>query len=287
MAANTIALTLLFSLLPQGQTSRQEEMKPAINPYPPVKGQKVERKIDLSPNAQEFIRNLALIAIPDQFEDDKKWGSTKKIQSGLSVKFNGGKLRTHRKWKDVKHGRWQKYFVEMVEPEKRFKLQINNVVRSPDGTYHFDVSAFARLQVQARWQNWQLGVPMLRLSTQALTDVRLDARCELKIELDYSAFPPSVQLKPAVHAADVRVGKFEVKRLGHIKGRVAEEFSGAIKSVLTNEIARRRKDLPKKINKKIAKKKDDLKISLGEWVKFSGEKKRRRPAELSGGGTSG
>ena len=195
------------------------------------------------------------------------------------MRFERGKLRTHRKWKDVKHGRWQKYFVEMVEPEKRFQLKVSNVVKSPDGAYHFDVSAFARLQVQARWQNWQLGVPMLRLSTEAVTDVRLYARCQLKMEFDYSAFPPSVQLRPLVHAADVRVGKFEVRRLGHIKGRVAEEFSGAIKSVLTNEIARRRKDLPKKINKKIGKKEDDLKISLGEWVKFSGEKAEKTSAK--------
>ena len=78
MATNAIALAVLF-LLPQSVTrsSPQQELKPALNPYPPVKGEKVERKIELTPKAQEFIRNLTLIAIPDQFEDDKKWGSTK------------------------------------------------------------------------------------------------------------------------------------------------------------------------------------------------------------------
>ena len=287
MITNTTVLVLL--LLSPAQTNSQSpgprDLKPALNPYPPVQGQKVDRKIELTPLAQKFMRNLALIAIPDQFEDDKKWGSTKRVQSGLSVRLEGGKLRTHRKWKQVKHGRWQKYFVEMVEPEKRFRMQVSNVVKSPDGAYHFDVSCFARLQVQARWQNWQLGVPMLRLTTEATTDVRLDARCELKMDFNYSAFPPSVELKPAVHAADIRVGNLHVRRLGQMKGRVAEEFSGAVKSVLNAEIARRRKDLPRKINKKIAKKQDDLKISLGEWLKFSGEKddRKKKTADDSAG----
>ncbi len=252
-------------------TQTEPDIKPALNPYPPVPGRSIDRRIELSPKVQKFIRDLALIAIPDEFEDDKKWGTTKKVQSGLSVRFKDGQLRTNRKWKEVKHGRWQKYVIRMIEPEQRFQLRISNVVKSEDGTYHFDITCFARLQVQARWQNWRMGVPMLRLSTEALTDIRLDARCELKMDFDYSAFPPSVQLKPVVRAADIRIGKFEVKRLGHIKGRVADEFSGAIRSALKREISRRRKDLPKKINKKIAKKEDDLKISVGEWLRFSKE----------------
>jgi len=273
--AAIFGLLLVMPAQASAQASGPRDLKPALNPYPPTKGQKVDRKIELTPLAQKFIRNLALIAIPDQFEDDKRWGSTKRVQSGLSVRLEAGRLRTHRKWKKVKHGRWQKYFVEMVEPEKRFRMQVSNVVKSPDGAYHFDVSCFARLKVQARWQNWQLGVPMLRLTTEAVTDVRLDARCELKMDFDYSSFPPAVELKPVVHAADVRVGNLRLRQLGQMKGRVADEFSGTVKSVLNTEIARRRRDLPKKINKKIAKKKDDLKISLGEWLKFSGEKDDR------------
>ena len=258
----------------------QDVPPPALpKPHAKVKGKPVNRKIDLSPKAQTFIRDLALIAIPDEFDDDKKWGATKRVQSGLSVKLDGGKLRTHRKWKNVKHGRWQKYNIKVIEPEKRFQLKILNVVKTPKGPYHFDIVCTARLRVEGRWQDWRLGVPLLRVTTDALTDVRLDAHCELDFDFDYSAFPPSVQLKPVVHAANVRIGKFEVRRLGHVKGRVAEEFSGAIKSVLTREIAKRRKDLPKKINKKIAKKEDDLKISVGEWLKFSKEDEDEKSAK--------
>lgn len=242
---------------------------PSLPKRKPVKGTPVNRKIELSAKAQKLIRDLALVAIPDEFEDDKKWGRTKRVQSGLSVKFEDGKIRTHRKWKNVKHGRWQKHNIRMVEPEQRFRLQINNVVKTPEGAYHFDISCFARLRIEARFQDWRLGVPMLRISTDALTDVRLDAHCSLVLDFDYGTFPPAVELQPKVHAANVRVGRFQVKRISHLKGRVAEEFSGAIKSVVKREIAKRRKDLPKKINKKIAKKKDDLKISLGDWLNFS------------------
>lgn len=258
---------------------QESQLLPAPSLYPPVKGQPVNRKIEFTPQAQKFIRDLALIAIPDEFDDDKKWGATKRVQSGVSVRFDGGKLKTHRKWKDVKHGRWQKYHIRIVEPEQRFQLHIANVVKTADGPYHFDISCLARLRVEGRWQDWRLGVPMLRLTTDAFTDIRFDAHCELDLDFDYSSFPPSVQLKPQVHAASIRIGKFEVRRIGHVKGRVAEEFSGALKSVLTRELARRRSDLPKKLNKKIAKKEDDLKISVGEWLKFSqdDESKAEKP----------
>ncbi len=248
----------------------------------PLKVKSVNRKLELRTNPQKFIRDLALVAIPDQFEDDKKWGKTRRVQSGVSVKFEGGKLRTHRKWKNVKHGRWQKHNIKMIEPEKRFQLQINNVVKTPEGAYHFDIACFARLRVEARFQDWRLGVPLLRISTDAVTDVRLDSHCELVLDFDYGTFPPAVELKPKVHAANVRVGRFEVKRISHLKGRVAEEFSGAIKSVVTHEIARRRKDLPKKINKKIAKKKDDLRISLGDWLNFSKDDAKSAEKEKPG-----
>ena len=243
-----------------------------------MRGQAIDRKIELSPKAQHFIRTLALVAIPDKFENDKKWGGTKKVQSGVSVKFKDGKLRTHRKWKNVKHGRWQKYHAKLIDPDERFQLRISNVVKSEAGPYHFDIDCIARLRIEGRWQDWRLGVPMLRISTEALTDVRLAAHCELDMEFDYGVFPPSVQLSPKVHTADIKIGRFEIRRISHLKGRVAEEFSGAIKSILTKEIANRRKDLPKKLNKKISKKKDDLKISAGEWLKFSSDKTAKSDA---------
>ena len=114
---------------------------------------------------------------------------------------------------------------------------------------------------------------MLRITTEADTTVRLDAHCELDFEFDYSVFPPSVQLKPTVHAANVRIGNFKVRRISHLKGTLAKQLSGAIKSVLKRELARRREDLPKKLNKKIAKKENDLKMSAGEWLRFSREEK--------------
>ncbi|MFK7821399.1 MAG: hypothetical protein AB8G99_21975 [Planctomycetaceae bacterium] len=272
-----LALITIAALLPQESGPKLPPPAPGTNRVEPERAQKVpgkpiNRKIELSPKAQEFIRTLALIAIPDEFEDDKKWGKTKRVQSGVSVKFRDGKLRTHRKWKDVKHGRWQKYHAKLIDPKERFQLRIANVVKTEAGSYHFDILCTARLRIEGRWQDWRLGVPVLRISTDAITDIRLTAHCELDMDFEYKAFPPSVQLKPRVHTADVRIGKFEIRRISHLKGRVAEEFSGAIKSVLTREIANRRKSLPKKLNKKIEKKKDDLKISLGEWLKFSGDK---------------
>lgn len=240
------------------------------------------RSLELSDPAQKFIQDIALIAIPAEFHDDKKWGNTVRVQSGLDVRLDGARVRTNRRWKDVKHGLWQKYHVQLIDPERRLNLRIANVVKSPGKPYQFDVVCSARLRTEARWQDWQLGIPVLRISAESVADVTLKARCELAVEFDHTTFPPAVQLRPTVRSADVRLGKFQVRRVSHMKGRVAEQLSGSIKAVLRRELARRRERLPTKINKKLQRKEDELRVSFGDWLSFSSDKQVPSEKKVSG-----
>lgn len=229
------------------------------------------REVRLTPEAHTFIENLALLAVPHEYSDDDKWDLTKPVQSGLSVRFENGQVRTKRKWKRVRHGRWQKYSVRLVDPDRRLSLRISNVRKKPEGPFRFQVDCLARLRTEARFQDWQLGIQVFRTSAESVADVRVLADCELGVELDHATFPPAVQLRPVVHDVKVRIGKFEVRRISHLKGSLADQFSSLTRAVLARELRRRERDLPKKINKQIGRQEDDLRLSLGQWLEFSAE----------------
>ncbi len=255
--------------IPGGATPSSATPSSDAVPSPRATGDADPVQVPLTSEAQAFLRALVLIVLPDDFENDKKWGEQKRVQSGLSVRLEDGRVRTHRKWKDVNHGRWQWHRIRLVDPEDRLRLAIENVSRRADGTYDFDVDCIARLQTEARWQDWRLGIPVLRVSADAVADIRLIARCEMKLTFDHSSFPPAVQLEPSVRRADLRLGRFEVRRISHVKGRIADQFSASIRQVLKSELARRREQIPRKINKQLAKKQDSLRVSLGEWLSFA------------------
>ena len=44
--------------------------------------------------------------IPSQIDGDDNWGDTKEVWSGLKVRRDGWKIKTKRRHRDIKHGRW-------------------------------------------------------------------------------------------------------------------------------------------------------------------------------------
>ncbi|MCA9188300.1 MAG: hypothetical protein KDA99_21880, partial [Planctomycetales bacterium] len=76
-------------------------------------------RVDEAPTKlQPLLRTILIKNIPDEYEDLKRWGKTKRVFSGIHVQLDGGKLRTHRNRKDVNHGTWKKYQLQLVDPEE-------------------------------------------------------------------------------------------------------------------------------------------------------------------------
>ena len=79
----------------------------------------------LPPHAIQFVKGMAILLLPESFEDDDDWGRTKRIQSGLNVKVKGLKVHTSRRWKDARHGTWRRVTAVLVNPEEFFQLDIS------------------------------------------------------------------------------------------------------------------------------------------------------------------
>ena len=218
----------------------------------------------MSPELQNVIREIVLGSIPHTYEDKKKWGQTKGIVSGLDMKLDGFKLRTQRRRKEVNHGTWTKYEVQLVDPQQKFQLKIDRVEMPASGRFTFRATVETPLKATARVQEWNRGVRLMSVTTDAVALVNLAVDCALEFETLAGKFPPDIQLKPEVTAADINVKSFQVHRISHVKGTIAKEMGRNLRRVLDRQIIRKREKLPAKINRSIAKNKDKLRIPLGK-----------------------
>ena len=80
--------------------------------------------VAISPETTEFLRATILLLVPRSIVDEDGWGQTKRVQSGLNVRLDGLQLRTSRRWKDVKHGKWNRVKVTLPDPAERFDLSV-------------------------------------------------------------------------------------------------------------------------------------------------------------------
>jgi len=213
-----------------------------------------------------LVKTLVLEHVPRVYDKLDGWGRTKEIVSGIDVRREGLEIRTHRRRKHVNDGTWKWYRCELVDPQRDLDIRIRPLEDAEDGMTRFDVAATARLHVLARVQQWETGVRLASLSTEADARVRLDLRCRLKLALDTGCFPPDLVFHPHVERAQVRLLDLDVQRISKLRGDLAEEIGRGIRPTLEREIARRQVDLVEKLNTKLAARQKDFRFSLTDWA---------------------
>ena len=127
---------------------------------------------DLPEEGQHFIRSVALILLPQRFDDEDGWGDEKRIQSGLNVDFDGGKLKTSRRWNMVNHGTWLRGSGELVDPANTFTLRAIQLPDPDEETQRYEIHTSAKLQVNGRQQQWNYGVMLWSISADAVLRFR-------------------------------------------------------------------------------------------------------------------
>jgi len=212
--------------------------------------------------AKTFLTSLALDMLPNEYEDNRKWGGQKKRWDGLKVRVDGLQVRTKRRWKSVNHGTWKKYRLQLVDPDKYLSIKITDLESSGSGKFSFDLALQARLDVHGRLQEWNNGVRLLSVSTDAVADVDLIIRFDVTTSLDVSQFPPGVRIDPVADQAELRLSRLRVKRIGKADGPVVDELGDALKKFVRRKLEKDNAKLVAKINKQIAKNEDKLHLSI-------------------------
>lgn len=227
---------------------------------------------------QNFIRELALVLLPPKFDDEDGWGDEKKIESGLDIDFDDGKIKTHRRWKSVNHGSWIRASGSLVEPEKTMTLKIFRRAGADATEQIYRIQLLARANVSGTQQQWNHGVMFWSVTADAEADIQIDVN--LKVRTDVVAKESggsSLQIQPEVTHAVMRLNGFSLKRISHVRGGMAREFGEAFEGLVKLAVERQNKKLPSQINKALVKQKDKLQVpvdpgSLFDF--FKGEEKK-------------
>jgi len=246
-------------------------------PAPPDDAVTPVSRAELAPEALEFIRGIVLLLLPPEFEDDDGWGEETRIQSGLNVRFDDGKLKTSRRWKNVNHGSWTQASGTLIEPEDTFQLKVARLSTGtvPEGhpaavdkdIQRYEVRVATRLRVTGRQQQWSYGLMLWSISADAVADVSLNVVFEVNTEIVKTDKGTRLRFTPNVTHAVARLDSFDLRRISHAKGSAVQEFGNGLEELIRQYVDRENKDLAAKINKALHKQPERLEIpfEIGGW----------------------
>jgi hypothetical protein len=226
---------------------------------------------------QQLIEHIVFEAIPRDYENTKKWGTTKEVFDGWHVHAEGLKIETKRKKKRVNHGTWKRYRLTMVDPHQTLKVRLHNPRRLDTGEWETELFLAARLDVEARLQEWQRDIRLLSISAQATADLELRIFGTAATTLDPTDVPPSVVFQPTVKEAELRLLSFKLRRVSKADGPLIRELVGDGIEPLLEELIREKNDeLAARLNRQIQKNQDSLRFSIADplhqaWQKWTKE----------------
>jgi hypothetical protein len=224
---------------------------------------------DDSANLNSLLKGMVLDAIPHTYQEWDDWGRQAEQFAGVAWRRDqGGKLETKRQWTKVNDGIWRMYSAELINPEQTFDVQLTNLRESTPGVVLFDLSFVASLNLRARQAQWLRGVQLYSLSAEGSARVRLTLVCELSSSLDLRQLPPSIQLRPVVQDSSLKLDEFKIDRVSKLGGEFAQQITSAVRGELDEKLEKKSTDLTKKLNERLAKEQDKLRISLGDAAKL-------------------
>ncbi|WP_164100806.1 hypothetical protein [Candidatus Laterigemmans baculatus] len=238
-------------------------------PLPPQTGSALELTSEEATSSVQSLAAWAVTQLPRVYEGDKDWGETKKVWAGVKVRFDGLKLKTNRRFRELRHGRWARYQLSLPAAEQggpAVEIVIDRVHQSPDGRWQIEATITAPMAFVARVERWNLGVQWYSVSVEGDLRVRLRSTTTVGFYADYSEVPPALTVDPRVEMAELAIERFEVDRISKIGGDVAEELGDFLEDVFRDRLVEKENQrLATKLNKAIDKKRARLRWSLVDW----------------------
>lgn len=222
-------------------------------------------------NLEALLKGLVLEAIPHTYQKWDDWGRQAEQFAGVAWRRDpGGKLETKRQWVKVNDGIWRMYSAALVDPNQSFEVKLENVREQRPGIVAFDLSFLASLSLHARQAQWIRGVQLYSFSAEGAARVRLRVSCELGSQLDLRQYPPLIQLKPVVQAAELGLEEFRIDRVSKLGGEFAQQLTAAVRGELDEQLREKSDDLVERLNGELVKNEAKLRVSLSDAAKLPG-----------------
>ena len=213
----------------------------------------------------DMVRQL----LPETYTSDKHWAKKKRIQVGIKLRAEDGKLKTSRRHTEVGHGRWVRYTVRLRDPTDPNQLEIRVLSAEMDDAGRLQLAAEVDLMVDLdlHQQRWNLGTRLWRFSVDAEAKLRLEISGSVGFDFDITRIPPDVLISPQVDSARVDLADLKVKRISKLNGDIAESVGDLAASVIRHEyLPKQDAKLVDKLNRQIERKRDRLRISASDWL---------------------
>ncbi len=205
-------------------------------------------------------------AIPPQYEKKQNWDHTKRITSGLEVHGNLFEPRFERRHKEVRHGQWKHYRIDLVDPPRNLQVRVTNLQSLTAGRAAFTLDVASPISGWAQVRNFNRGVHLGTITIEGTSHVRLQISGEVGLGL---APPPAVGLAvdPVITGAHLELAEFDLNRFGELHGDASHELGRGLVKLAEHELDGA--TLTAKLNRAIAKKRDKLVVDFAQLA--SGE----------------
>lgn len=194
-------------------------------------------------------------AIPRNYERGEDWGRQKRITTGIRI----DNLELTRRKKEVNHGVWKRYRVELVNPNEELQVRVENLRSLRSGTAGLTLVLDGKFQGWGQARVYNRGLHLITITTEGTTALTIRADFELSVSATPADWFAGIQLSPVATEVQVDVRNFELTRFGELEGKLAHELGHGLKRLLENELEGPK--LVAKINRAIDKKRDHLTVA--------------------------
>lgn len=230
---------------------------------------------------QNLLEYLVRENLPREHVDEDDWGRTKRVYAGFRITHDDWKLSTKRRWKEVKHGRWQRFSVQLATskspenaetPENPKNLRVGVQILSWDpeaGQLRARLTLDSTLNLFARRMRYNYGVRLFSIHAEGSARARLTLDAAITIGLDYEELPPGVTVTPQVEQATLQISEFHLKRLSQLHGDPAEWAGEVVDEWLQKKwLPKQNQQLADRMNEQIKKQTEQgsLRFSMSDWL---------------------
>jgi hypothetical protein len=215
------------------------------------------------------LRDLILQECPDPlFEDQKNWGHTASVTTGVTLKVKGLKVHPEVKHQEKNHGTWRKIRVTGLDLPKTLTFDIRDVRKLDEGRTQFNVAVTFNAHMDGTQQNWSNGIKLYDASLRAHFRVKLALTCETtsRIEPVEGWLVPDFIFRLRVTEARADYDHFVTEHIAGLGGDAARMLGDALQKILRPALE---KKLLPKASAAIVKAADtkEIRVSLSSLAK--------------------
>lgn len=205
----------------------------------------------LSPTLSDLVRTIIIEASREGYEDDRNWNKTSTRFDGLSIRG----LNISRKKREVQHGFCRRYAARLIEPERTFQLEIEDLPPPEGKTLAYAIQARLKARCEATFAHFVYGVKGANGTTVADADVQVRIVLALSPKTEFSLLKPipRVSLNAEVQEVRFKLKDIDARRVGLIDGKPAELLGDGLKEafaqLLKNQEGRVKAKLQTRLDK--------------------------------------